>query len=240
MPLKLTATFREAHRLRVHLRNLRGEIENLPRAKKAHQAKVAKQELASKDAHEAVKRLKAANHDREVNLKSTFQQLTKYERQLNDMTTPKEVAAMQSEIAEAKKHIAELEEEILNGMTHIEEEAAKVPAVDELLKKSKAQLATFEADMKEREGRLLNEVKLAEEELKKVELDLPALIRPHYDRLVNGHGPDAMAVVKAKDRICSNCLTAVTAQMINELLKDNFLCCNNCGRMLYLAEIPAE
>ncbi len=234
MATEINALFREIHRLRKHIREVKSEIENLPRLKKAHQAKVAKQEAALKDAQEQVKKAKSDNHGREVSLKSTEQQLQKYERQLNDMKSPKEVEAKEHEIATAKAHIGELEDQILNGMGEVEVKVAKVPAFEEQVKKAKAEYATFEAEFNEREERLKGEAKLAAEQLALAEPQIPATTRPIYDRLTKAHGADALAQVGRRDRICSNCLTAVTVQAINELTNGNLTCCNSCGRVVYL------
>lgn len=234
MSTDLNSILREVHRLRKHLRDLKNEIDNLPRLKKAHQARVAKQEQALKDAQESVKQVKAANHDREVSLKATHQQLVKYERQLNDMKTPKEVEAMQTEITNAKTHIGELEELILLGLNEIDERVAKLPVVEEQFKKAKNDFAGFDAEMKERAERLQGEYKLAADELKKIEPQVPSTVRPLFDRLVKAHDADALAQVKERDRMCGQCQMAVTAQYINEMIKGQFVCCNNCGRALYL------
>jgi uncharacterized protein len=240
MSANLSSVLREIHRLRRHLRDLRSQVEGLPRLKKAHQAKVARHEQLVKDAHDNVKRLKSANHEREVDLKATHQLLSKYERQLNDMTTPKEIEAMQHEIADARVRIGKLEEEILNGMTEIDEFVAKVPAIDELLKKAKAELANFDADAKDREDRLNREAKLAQVELQKVEEQVPPPVRTQLDRLIKAHGADALAGIKERDRTCSQCLMTITVSGVHELRVNHLVCCNNCGRVLYLEpEEPA-
>jgi predicted nucleic acid-binding Zn-ribbon protein len=234
MASDFNALLRDIHRLRRHIRELKNEVANLPRVKKAHEAKVAKQEKALKDAQDLLKKLKSTNNDREVSLKSTHQQLQKYEKQLNDMTTPKEVAAKQTEIAAAKTHIGELEEQILVGMTEIDDQTPKIPPLEEALKKAKAEFATFESEFKEREERLQREAKLATEELKKQEPLIPAAHRPQYDAIIKAFDADALAGVKERDRVCGNCLTAITVQAITELMKFHFVTCGNCGRMLYL------
>jgi predicted nucleic acid-binding Zn-ribbon protein len=230
----LPALFREIHRLRRHLRDLQTEIDRIPGTRKARQAKVAKQEQALKDFQDGIKHLKVELHDKEVRLKGAGQQLTKHERQLSDMTTPKEIGAMQTEIANSKALIAQLEDEILAGMADLDERTAKVPEFDASLKKAKQELAGVETEMSERLERLTREKKLAEEELQNAEAQLPAAALGQYDRLVKAYGPDALAAVT--ERICGQCRSAVTAQNIHELLAGHFLCCNNCGRALYLSE----
>jgi predicted nucleic acid-binding Zn-ribbon protein len=234
MSAQLPTVLREAHRLRRHLRELGEEIDRLPRTLKAHQAKVAKQEQALKEFLDGVKHLKVDLHDKETRLKAAGQQLAKYERQLSDMTTPKEVEARQTEIANTRTLIAGLEEQILAGMGDLDDRTAKAPEHEGLLKKAKADLATFAAESKERQDRLAREKKQAEEELTKIEAQIPDDVRGQYDRLVNAYGADALAAVKG--RSCGQCRSAVTSQNLHELLAGKFLCCGTCGRALYLAE----
>jgi uncharacterized protein len=230
----LPTMLRQIHRIRRHLRELHAEMERLPRLLKAHQAKIAKSELGLKEAQDGLKHLKISNHDNEVNLKATSQLLAKYERQLDDMTVPKEIDAKKKEIAGSKSLIAQLEEQILAGMAAVEEQAAKLPEMESAFKKAKSELAAFETESKERSSRLSKEVKLAEEELKKYEARLPATVKGAFERLVKAHGPEALAAVEKNS--CGHCHTSVTIQMVNELSQGRFLFCNSCGRLLYPME----
>jgi len=224
----------EIHRLRRHLRDLHAEVERLPRLLKAHQAKVAKSELTVKEAHDALKHLKVQNHDKEVNIKATSQLLTKYERQLNEMTTPKEIDAKHKEIASSKELIAKLEEEVLAGMAKVDERAGHIPALELALKKAKEEFAVFDKESKSRQTHLTGELKAVESELKQRESELPLVVKGTYERVVKAHGADALAPV-AKNS-CGHCHTSVTSQNVNELHQGRTLVCNSCGRMLYPTE----
>ncbi|MCE9533693.1 MAG: hypothetical protein K8T89_21585 [Planctomycetes bacterium] len=234
MASAINTLLREIHRIRLHLRELHNEIENQPRKHKAHLARIAKNEQTLKDALDQIKSLKAANGARELQMKSTAQQLQKFEKQMSDMKTPKEVEAKETEIASAKLNIQALEDSILSAFTDIEEKTAKIPPLEEQVKKAKADFAKFETESKEHLEKLQTEMKRAEAELKSVDSKMPEAIRGQYDRLFKAHGPDALAAVK--DRSCGNCHTAVTAQNLHELVQGRFIYCNSCGRGLYLME----
>src|SRR5919202_130820 len=92
------AILRELHRLRRHARDLQAEIDRGPRALKAQQDKVARQEEALREAQEVIKRLKVETHDKELTLRGKQQQIAKHERQLNEATSKKEYDALQAEI----------------------------------------------------------------------------------------------------------------------------------------------
>lgn len=234
MSTPLPTLLREIHRLRRHLRDLQEELTRLPISLKARHTKVAKAEQTLKEAQDGIKHLKVQLHDKETSLKSTGQQLAKYERQLPDMTTPKEIEAKQTEIANSKATIAKLEEELLSGMSDLDNRVAKVPELEGLVKKAKEEAVAFEAESKERQERLAREKKLAEEELKKTEAQLPPAARGQYDRIIKAHGADALAEVNGRN--CSHCRSSVTAQTVHELAKGTFVFCPSCGRALYPAE----
>jgi predicted nucleic acid-binding Zn-ribbon protein len=52
--------------------------------------------------------------------------------------------------------------------------------------------------------------------------------------LVTAKGDDALAAVTG--RSCSACYTEITAQNYNELVREQFVPCKSCGRILYLPE----
>src|SRR5437879_2366805 len=99
---------REIHRLRRHAKDLHSEIDRGPRMLKGQQAKVAKQEEAVHEAHERLKRLKLASHEKEGQLKATLQQISKHEKQLNEAGSKKEYDALRTEIAADQKKCREL------------------------------------------------------------------------------------------------------------------------------------
>jgi predicted nucleic acid-binding Zn-ribbon protein len=227
---------RELHRLRKHLRDLQAEIERAPRLLKAHQAKLAQQEAAFRDAQEGLKHLKVNIHENEVSLKSTHQQLAKFERQLNEAGSKKEYDLKQSEISQARQRLDELETKILEGMAESEERTAKLPEQEKAVRQARAEFAEFEKGQEARLGRLRQEKQNAEQELGATEAKLPAAVRPVYDRLVKAYGPDALAAVV--DRTCMQCRTGITAQQQNELESEHFVTCKSCGRALYLPAAP--
>lgn len=225
---------REIHRLRKHIREVQSEIDRGPRVLKAHQAKLAKQEEAWKEAQESLKKLKVTVMERESQLKSATQQLARYEKQLDSVSDKKEYDAKKLEIANTRKRCSELEDEILNGLTEIDERTARLPEIEKQTQAAREEYARFEAEAKERQDRLLAELRLAEEQLRQAETQIPEKHRAQYDRLIHSYGADAFAAVQNK--ICQHCRTAVTLQMQTDLIKGLFTCCTSCGRVLYLPE----
>src|SRR5262245_66460591 len=88
---------REIHRLRRHAKDLQTEIDRAPRQLALQKNKITLAEEAKTQAQEALKKLKVANHEREVSLKTTNALVAKHERQLNEATSKKEYDALKAE-----------------------------------------------------------------------------------------------------------------------------------------------
>jgi predicted nucleic acid-binding Zn-ribbon protein len=227
-------TLRELHRLHVHVRNLKAELDQGPSLFKAQQAKLARAETILKEAQDHLNHLKATMHEKEVELKSTHQQIAKYEKQLNEAGAKKEYDALQHEIAACRQTGARLEDEILAIMAEIDETTQKLPGLDANLKQVRDETAGFDKEAQERIARLTADLQETTAHLVETEKQVPANVRALYERLVLAHGADALAAVR--DKTCSICYSTVTAQQLRELEAGVVSLCMNCGRMLFLAQ----
>lgn len=232
------ALLREAHRLRRHLRDLKGEIDLAPRVLKIAEGKLAAEKQAHAAAHEHIQKLKLKIRDDEGTLKQVNAQLAKFEKQLNDAGSPKEYEGKQSEIRQAKERIEALELAVLASMEELEQKTADVPNVEKRWADAQAAFAQFQVDQKERLETLQADQAGSREQLAKADGGLPPAVKPQYDRLVKAYGPDGMAAV-TDTGVCSQCRTGVGQQQRAEVAAGKFLCCSTCGRALYLGEPAA-
>jgi len=224
--------FREVHRLQKTVRELREQIERFPYQLKAQKTKVARHEQVLRDGQEALKRLKVKTHELEVSLKGKHQQIKKYEEQQRSATSSKEYEAFKSEIGHARQECGQLEDDILAAMAETDEKTAALPELEKALAQARQEAARFEETAKERQDTLGQALAEARQQLEQTETQIPADIRPHYDRVVNAMGADALS--PARDRACGACSTGLTAQTNNDLLVGAFVVCKSCGRILYL------
>ena len=222
---------KELHRLRCHLKDLQGKIEQAPKQLANQQKKLANQEETFKAAQEHLKQLALQIRDKEGSIKAVQQQIKKYEKQLDEAGNRKEYDTLKAEIAQEKAHITKHEDEILAMMGETEEKSALVPEAEKTVQKARADFAQFEKDSQERLQRFRDDITRSQEELKVTEATLPEDMRGLYDRLIAAKGIDSLAGVNG--RICSACYTEITSQMLSELKREVFLLCKNCGRMLY-------
>jgi predicted nucleic acid-binding Zn-ribbon protein len=230
----VTDVFREAHRLRKHLRELQKEIDLGPRVLKSRQDELEEERQAHKDHHDAITKLKLKQRDDEGSLKQTDTRLAKLEDQLIGISVQKEYDAKKSEIAQAKAKKADLEDAILASMTEIEERTAAIPPVEQKWADAQAAFAEFQRQAADRLEMLKNDKAACEALLAKTEVGIPDDIRARYDKLVKAHGPEAMAGVKGKS--CQACRTDLTDQKVIELRRGEFIQCSTCGKLLYAIE----
>ncbi len=232
--MSMTATLRECHRLRKHLKNIQEEIERGPRVLKIQQNRLAQEEQEYKDHFEAIKKLKLKQRDDEGTLKQTETRLTKLQEQLVGISVQKEYDAKQSEIRQAQEKKEALEDSILTTMGEIEEKTTAIPAVEKKWTEAQAEFQQFQQEASERLERLKADQAESQAHLARTESAIPAKEKPTYDFLVKAHGPNALAAVR--NRFCEGCRTSQTEQRMLELQAGVFRLCETCGKMQYAAE----
>lgn len=228
------AIFKEIHRLRRHAKELQTQIDRGPTVMKNQQAKLAKQEQALHEGQDKLKHLKVAIHEKEVSLKAKAQQIEKHLLQMNSASSKKEYDALKHEIAHDRDASKQLEDEILAAMFEVDEHIARIPELEQAVRKAKEELSQFERNHQTRLSELAAQLSQALAELKTTETSLHEDIRPAYERLIAASGEDGMSAVHG--RTCTACYTEITAQNYNDLTQGQYLTCKSCGRILYLAE----
>ncbi len=235
-PTTTASTLREVHRLRRHAKELHEEIERGPRILKARQGKITAEETALKAGHDELKRFKVTAHEKETQLKGLQQNIAKHEKQKNEATSKKEYDALGVEIASDKKKCQDIEDEILDALTKIDEQTAKIPALEAAVQKAKQEFAAFEKELQGKADGLKQELGKAKEQIQTVEDTLPgdAGIRGLYNRIIASMKDDALAGVEG--RTCTACYTDMTAQNLHDLKQGGFVMCKSCGRALYMLD----
>ncbi len=225
---------RECHRLLKHAHDLQTRITQAPRALAAQQTRARKMDELLHAAQDALKKLKVATHEKEVEIKTKRQQIDKYQKQLNDIKNAKEFDALKHEIAAAQQLVSQLEDEVLAALDEIDRQAAALPEAEKEVKRAHAELADFDRISAARVAEFAAQRQQALTELVQVEATLPDDVKALYERPVKAKGEDALSAVE--NRTCVACYTEVTAQNFNELLSGRYVTCKSCGRILYLVQ----
>ena len=102
------------------------------------------------------------------------------------------------------------------------------------MQQGKVDFAKYQEGQEERLQRFAADHEQALQALAKAESNLPSDIQHLYDLEVQRRGEDAMAPVE--NRTCVACYTEITAQMYNDLIRESYVKCKSCGRILYLPD----
>lgn len=222
---------KEIHRLRRYLVDLESKIAQAPKQLQLQKTKLQLAEDNLVKAQDELKHLKVKIHDREVTIKTSFQQIAKWEKQRETVENKKEYDALNSEIADAQKRIQSLEEEVFETMTLVEEKSAQLPQVQKATQQVRDDVAKYEKEYDDRLNRFREEMTRSAEELKATEVNVPEDLRPAFDKLIQTRGVEALGSVENK--ICMACYTELTPQLANNVNRGMFVICKSCGRMLY-------
>jgi predicted nucleic acid-binding Zn-ribbon protein len=226
---------KEIHRLRRYSTDLQKRSEQIPKRRGMLEDIVAHSEKKLADTQSTIKHLKVRAHQDEVSLKGVSEQIAKYQTQTNQILSKKEFEALQHEITHGKAKASELEDQILQSLTEIDDQNALLPGLEQALKQTRQELAEFDKDSQVRLAEVNVELTKVKQQLTDTENSLPeGDLRVQYQRLIRRRGDDAFAPVKVRN--CQGCYVEVTGQMANELAQGHFVVCKNCGRILYPAD----
>ncbi len=154
---------------------------------------------------------------------------------LNQVKKNEEYKALQNQIAHDNATKSKLEEDILLALEAIETKTSELAKLEADVKRFAGEIATFQKQIEDQALAQKDQLRELETAITNAETAIPEDSRVTYRRIVGRYGADALAA--CEDGSCHGCYTAVTAQMMNDLINRHSLCfCLSCGRLLYLAE----
>jgi predicted nucleic acid-binding Zn-ribbon protein len=182
--------------------------------------------------------LEKAKIDLESNHAAELENIHRSETNMKEIKTNKEYQAVGREIAAARKQVAELEEQILQKITQLDELNGEIAT-------SEASLAELEQNTEQRLGEKQSEINKVQQDIDVDSLrrdtitkELPANLLKRYDSLRGQRRGHAVAV--AKEGYCLGCNMHLPPQLYNSLFKlDELICCPHCQRMLVLQQPTA-
>lgn len=181
-----------------------------------------------------VKKEEVTLKETELEVSSLEAEIKKMQRQLMDVKTNREYAALMAEIDGFKKKISNLEEHALLLMDNVarakkmrKEEEKRLEkeksGLDEKLKVLAREEAVMRAELSEEEKRrpILAEA-------------IPREVLVTYERVLKAKA-NRKALTGVKDNICTGCQTRLPTGTLDQLHKGNDLVfCEGCNRLLYL------
>lgn len=198
-------------------------------------AKIAEASAVKAEREEAVAALEEEKRSLEENLVTESDNIVRSEARLKEIKTQKEYQAVSKEITAARKLKAELEDQVLQRITRIDELKAEIAGLEDgFMEMEKG----IEAEKGERQSKIdelerVNAGDLVERE--KVAKGLPASSVKRYEALRERR--QGLAVVEARDGSCLGCNMNLPPQIYNNLYKQSeLITCPHCQRVLFLRD----
>ena len=220
------------------LRKLQADIEAIPERR----AEIEKEfDQRAFEIRELEKQRDDGRHERatlEAEITEQRVRLERAERNLMSSQNEHEYTAAIREADAARKHISQLETQILEKMESVEQAEATLherePEVAKLHGEMEARIKEFEEQTRTQTERLAA-ARLERERLLSV---LPKQMSAMYNR-ISTRIRDGIAVAEARNGSCTACFMPVRPQMMAEVRRgQEIITCENCNRILYYA--PAE
>jgi uncharacterized protein len=225
---------RELHRIHRQLGDLRERLDRGPKQIKARQTAVARLEADLAQVKAELKAARVGADQKQLLLKSGEAKVRELKVKLNAANSNREYQALKDQIAADEMAGSVLADEILEALEKIDGFAVTINEAEQNLAKGREELAKVEQHVRGQHDLMVADVQRLESDLKEVEVELPGDFRDAYQRVVKGKGSDAMAQVEGET--CGGCYHHLTANIFSSLLMDRVVCCQSCGRMLYLPE----
>jgi uncharacterized protein len=218
------------------IRTLNTKKQTLPeKARELDQDFQARKDKAEEE-RRGLEGLNKLHKEKESELKQGQEKLRKAKERLLEVKTNKEYQAMLTEIETLEKGNGRIEEEILVLYDRIDEKKGFVKNHE---KEFEQYRSGYEAERKK-----------IDEEIASIDGELGDQ-KKKFDALVPGLKPDLLrryemikgrrngiAVVSARNSICSGCNMNLPPQLYNELQRsEELICCPNCNRIIYWDEI---
>jgi uncharacterized protein len=211
----------------------KGEKESLVGEKEALQQRLEEARLALDSRSTEMESLAGEKESLEQNLETEKENIFRSEARLAEIKTQKEYQAVLKEVGSAKKIKDELEEQILQKMSQIEEIRTEVGKMEENLAELDKNLGTQQEEIQGKVDLLESALAAQTGEREEIAGNLPPSLLNRYSMLRERR--QGVAVVEARDGSCLGCNMNIPPQMYNTLYRgEELISCPHCQRVLFL------
>lgn len=205
-----------------------------PGRKTAAEIQAIERQLAESPA----KRLLSEQTDLELKQKSFQEKIAKFDKQLygGQLFNPREVEAIQKEIAILKRQRGELDERILQIWDELPPERERASTLEKTIEQRKLVLAQEHKSALEAKSKLEAEFKATAAKRPQVAKEVPSTLLTRYESIRQKHGGIGMGEVDVKKKSCGACGTSLPTRTIEAIKEDKLVTCESCHRILYYSD----
>jgi hypothetical protein len=223
----------------IHLQNIDKEmmdislfLENVPSQVEKINEKIESSSQTVNNAKEKMTQNQKRRRELEAEVKDIKTQISKFNRQLNDVKTNKEYSAFLKEIDQAKGKVDTMEEEIIKEMLAADEIENEIKASGQKYKEAEEKFSKNKELLLQKKKELETRKENLNKEKKELIPQIPSDQVNLYLRI--SAKKEGIALSPVNDDFCSMCHMRIRPQVLNELKgQEKLVVCENCGRILY-------
>ncbi|WP_165069709.1 zinc ribbon domain-containing protein [Paludisphaera rhizosphaerae] len=238
----MTATadaLRDLHTLHQRAKAIRDRLQSGPKTLAVRNAALAARNTDLEKVRKTLQDAQLAVKKNEHAVQAAQSKIDDLKVKLNLVKKNDEYKVLQNQIAHDKTAMGKYEDEVLQGFEVVEQKKAELAKAEAEVKAFADEVAALKKTIDDQAVAQKTQLTELETGIVTAEDSIPADQREQYRRVVRQLGADALAPVEAG--ACLGCYTAVTTQMLNELInRDTLTFCKSCGRLLYMADGEAE
>ena len=200
---------------------------------KKHETEQAVTEKALASLTDAIRELKRSIKQHELDLGDKDGRIKKLNGRKENISTTKELQAVEKEIDMLKFDIGALEEKILSLIDELDEKEKSHTQLSGRLQSEKSQFSEKRHALDEEISEHEQHIKINEEKYNGLIDQLASPYRSKFIKMLNSK--DGTAIAKLDGEICGNCNFKIPASLVIETSrKDAITNCTNCGRFIYI------
>ncbi len=186
----------------------------------------------------SARKLQSELTDLELKQKSFEDKIKKFDKELygGKVVNPREVEAIQKEIAILKRQRGDLDGRILEIWEELPPAKEQSEQLEKALAQRKLLLAQEQKAALQAKGQLEAEFKLKSSERPQAAKDIPPTLLARYESIRQRHAGVGMGVVDVRKKSCGACGTSLPTRTIEAIKEDKVVTCESCHRILYYSE----
>lgn len=217
------------------LRKLKAEIEAIPQRRAEIEREFDQRAFEIRELEQTRDSARAERTSLEAEIVEQRARAERADRNLMSSQNEHEYTSAIREADAARKHISQLETQILEKMELIEQSEATLnerePEVTRLGTELAERIKEFDAQTQNQTGQLTDELRYREQLISA----LPKQLGKLYDR-ISTRIRDGIAVAEARNGSCTSCFMALRPQVMSEVRRGSeIITCENCNRILFYA-----
>ena len=211
---------------------LKKELSAIPLEQKQIDQTFEKKKAHAKAAEDEVKGMQMKQKQKEGDLASREEKISKLQAQLYQLKNNKEYSAMEFEIKGHKADKSVIEEDILRLLDAVDQTKAALSREKEILAGEEKKYREAGEALKTQASEIEKKIQEQEEQRKIFVPNVERRLLSQYERLLKGL--EGLALVPVVHNSCGGCHMELPPQVVNETQQhEKWILCESCARILY-------